>query len=239
MRIKPHRVSSLDSAWNNATTPKTISVTVKTGDFIIVFGIVEGQATTSSDTLLVTGGSLSWSTAVKTNVAAFCHISEQHATATSDATFNVSIAHTGNASLFFGANATVWRGSDGLGTPVTATNASGAPSLSVTTGAAESAIMAYVADFNAADDTTRVWRTINSITPTSGNGLEITHQFLTAHYTLSGAVWDDAGVAGAKTTGQTTLATQKYSIVAIEIKGTNRTVQHMMIKQAVKRASTY
>lgn len=238
MRYKPQPVSSLDSAWNTGTTPKTISVTVKTGDFIIVIGIIEGQATTSSDTLLVTGGSLSWSTAVKTNVAAFCHISEQHATATSDATFNVSIAHTGNLALFFGGNATVWRGSDGLGTPVSATNASGAPSLAVTTGAAASAILAFVADFNAADDTTRVWRTINGIIPTAGNGLEISHQFLTSHYTLSGAYWDDVGAAAAKTTGQTTLATQKYSIIAIEIKGTNR-VAPIITKQAVNRASTY
>lgn len=238
MRYKPQRVSSLSSVWTNGTTPKTISVTVKTGDFIVVFGVIEGQATTSSDTLAVTGGSLSWSTAVKTNVAAFTHISEQHATATSDATFNVSVAHTGNLTLFYGANATVWRGSDGLGTAVSATNASGAPSLAVTTGAVSSAIIAFVADFNAADDTTRVWRTINGVIPTAGNGLEIDHSFQTAHYTLSGAVWDDVGSAAAKTTGQTTLATQKYSIVAVEIKGTSR-VPGLAINQAVKRTSLY
>lgn len=238
MRYKPYNVSKLSSVWNTATSPKTISVTVKAGDFIIVFGVIEGQATTSSDTLLVTGGGLSWSTAVKTNVAAFCHISEQHATATSDATFNVSIAHTGNMSLFFGGNASVWRGSDGLGTPVTATNASGAPSVAVTTGAVSSAILAFVADFNAADDTTRVWRTINGVTPTALGALEIDHAFLTAHYTLSGAVWDDVGSAAAKTAGQSTLATQKYSIIAMEIKGTNRPPS-LIRSPSVKRASNY
>jgi hypothetical protein len=238
MRAKPTRVFSTDSAWNNVTTPKTISVTVKLGDIIIVMGIIEGQATSSSDTLAVTGGGLSWSTAVKVNVAAFCHISEQHAVATSDATFNVSIAHTGNTALFFGANATGWRGSDGVGTPQKANLASGAPSVSVTTGADASAILAYNADFNAADDTTRVWRTINGITPTAGNGLELSHQFLTTRYTLAGAVWDDVGVAGAKTAGQTTLATQKYSIIAMEIKGTTLP-PNLFLSRANKRAATY
>jgi hypothetical protein len=238
MRYRPQLVSTLDSVWNTVTSPKTISVTVKAGDFIIVIGIIEGQATTSSDTLAVSGGSLSWSTAVKTNVAGFCHISEQHATATSDTTFNVSIAHTGNTALWFGGNATVWRGSDGLGTPVTATNASGAPSLAVTTGAANSTILSFVADFNAADDSARAWRAINGITPTAGNGFEISHQFLTSHYTLSGAYWNDAGAAGSKTTGQTAITGQKYSILSIEIKGTNR-VAPVIFKQAVNRASTY
>lgn len=238
MRYKPFKVFATSSAWNTATTPKTISVTVKLGDLIVVIGIIEGQATTSSDTLAVSGGSLSWSTAVKINVAAFCHVSEQHATATSDATFNISIAHTGNTALFFGANAVGWRGSDGLGTAQKANLASGAPSVSVTTGAANSAILAFNADFNAVDDTTRVWRTINGITPTALGTLEVDHAFLTSHYTLAGAIWDDVGVAGAKTVGQTTLATQKYSIIAIEIKGTD-TPSSLIRSPAVKRAASY
>ena len=238
MRLKPQLVSSLDSAWNTTTTPKTISVTVKTGDIIVVFGVIEGQASSSSDTLAVSGGSLSWSTAVKVNVASYAHVSEQHATATSDATFNVSIAHTGNTSLWFGANATVWRGSDGVGTPQKTNVASGAPSLAVTTGVDSSAIIAYNGDFVAVDGSSRTWRTINSITPTSGNGLELSYFFNASRYTVYGAYWDNVGVAGSKTTGLSAPSGQKYSIIAMEIKG-SEPAKRTLVNQAVKRASNF
>lgn len=239
MRYKPQLVFSTGTVWNTATTPKTINVTVKAGDTIIVFGIIEGQASSSSDTLAVTGGGLSWSTAVKVNVASYTHVSEQHATATADATFDISIAHTGNTALWYGARALGWRGSDGVGTPVKTNVASGAPSLDVVTGAAASAIMAFSGDWAAVDGASRTWRTINGIIPTAANGLELDYFRDAAHYVLYGAYWDDVGVAGTKTTGVSAPGAQKYSIIAMEIKGTNRTVQQTILKQHLRRASNY
>ena len=59
----------------------------------------------------------------------------------------------------------------------------------------------------------------NGITPTSGNGTEATF-VASAQYLVYGAYYSDAGAAGAKTIGHDTNASQKYSMVAIEVFGT-------------------
>lgn len=219
MATKPQKIATGgSSAWNNATTPKTVSVTVEVGDVIVTYGVIEGQATSSSDTLAITGGGETWSTAVKVNVAAFTHVSIQTTIATIAQTFNVSCAHTGNTGLFYGFNVTVWRRSTGIGTPVKTNTTSGAPSLAITTVTDNATIVVYNGDWSNQDGTSRVWLTINSVTPSAANGLEIDYSFNASHYVVYGAYWDDAGAAGSKTVGLSAPGSQKYSIVAVEVK---------------------
>ena len=95
-----------------------------------------------------------------------------------------------------------------------------APSLTFTTTGDNSAIVVFVGDWNSADGASRVWRTVNSITPTAGNGFETTYARDAARYTVHIGYYPDAGAAGSKTVGLSAPTTMKASIVAVEVRGT-------------------
>lgn len=167
------------------------------------------------------GTAQSWTQQQVVNVASYTWITIWTAIASVGQSMTVTVtrnADPGGTDLF-GCNALTFRGSDGVGASAKTNVSSGAPSLALTTVAANSAIIAINGDWNAADGTTRTWRTINSITPTAGNGLEVTYFRNAAQWTIYGAYWNDAGAAGSKTTGISAPSTMKYSIVAVEVKG--------------------
>jgi len=108
----------------------------------------------------------------------------------------------------------VYRGSDGFG-------AVGAPAVGTTNGlatfttqAANSAVLAFSADWNAVDGTTRTRRTINAST-----GTEETYYRNSVEYTVYTQRYDDAGAAGSVSAGYSAPTGQKSAIIAVEIKG--------------------
>jgi hypothetical protein len=103
--------------------------------------------------------------------------------------------------------------SDGFGATQSA-NATGAPSLSITTTQANSAIAVAVIDWNAVDGSSRTWRNVNGL-PT-----EIHYQLVSGAVGIYIAYYPDAGAIGAKTVGLTAPGGQQYSIAAREILGT-------------------
>jgi hypothetical protein len=135
----------------------------------------------------------------------------------------VSTTLTGGGLDRFNLNVVRFSGSDGIGAVPAgeAETASTAPSLDITTTAANSAIVVFCADWNAADGASRTWRTVNSITPTSGNGYELTYFRNSSQYTVYIGYYPDAGAAGVKTVGLSAPTTMKASIVAVEVKGTS------------------
>ena len=112
-------------------------------------------------------------------------------------------------------------GSNGIGAVPAgeAETAGTASSLSITTTGDNSAIVVFIGDWSASDGTSRTWRTVNSITPTAGNGFELTYFRNASAYTVYIAYYPDAGAAGAKTVGLTT-PNMKAAIVAVEVLGT-------------------
>jgi hypothetical protein len=118
----------------------------------------------------------------------------------------------------FGGGVQNFRGSDGVGAS-SSTTGSGGPSLSLTTTQANSAIVVASSDWNAVDGTTRTWRTVNSLTPTAGNGLERSYVLLGGGFAEYAAYYSDAGTAAAKTVGLSAPTGQAYSIGAVEVKG--------------------
>jgi hypothetical protein len=91
---------------------------------------------------------------------------------------------------------------------------SGAPSLSITTTQDNSAIVVANGDWNATDGASRTWRTAGS------SATENTYFRDSTRYTAYGAYHADAGTAGGKTVGLSAPGGQKYSIIAVEVKGT-------------------
>jgi hypothetical protein len=211
----PTFVSYGASVFNVNTTPKSVTPTVQVGDVIVVFGLTGNDLTqinTPSD------GVNTYATPQNIQVTDFVYAKVWTTTATTAATLTISATRAGTGGDHWGLGYFVHRGSDGIGNSNKA-NASGAPSVSLTTAAANSAVIAFLGDWNAAATTGKTWRTVNSVTPSVGNGAEKLATVDSGIYTVYAAVWNDVGAAGANTYGMTAPTGQKYSIIVIEVKG--------------------
>jgi hypothetical protein len=219
----PTFVTEYESAWNTGTTPKTISITTDIGDVVVA---VSGVETTSTAINAPTGGTGAWVPQENVTAASSARARADSRVATAAETFTFSQS-TDSGSNWWGFNALRFSGSDGIGAAESTQNGTGsaAPSLSITTTQANSAIVVVVADWNASDGASRTWRTVNSITPTAGNTFERSYFRDGNHYAIYVAYYPDAGAIGAKTVGLTAPSDQRYCIAAVEVKGTASAAQ--------------
>lgn len=218
MATPPTFVAEYEVAHSRvAAGAKTVSVTVAAGDVLAIYGLTEDGGLYTLGT--PSGGGLTYSLQQSVTVSSYCAVYVWTATAGSSQTFTLSITMSGGTA-YWGYDCLRFSGSDGVGNSSKTNVASGAPSLALTTAADNSAIVAGNGDWNAGDGSSRMWRTINSITPTSGNGLETTYARDASYAAFYGAYWSDSGTAGSKTTGLSAPSGQKYAVVAVEIKGT-------------------
>ena len=215
----PTFVADYESAtgWGSATSPHTGSVTTAVGDVLAVLSAMEANGNSMA---LPTGGTGTYVNRVNLDPANQCQVRVDVAvTGITAQTYTLSQTR-GASSLKYGWDALRFSGSDGEGAFASTSAFDGAPSLSITTTQADSAICVICADFEAGDGTTRTWRTVNGITPTAANGLELVYFRDAAAYTVYVAYYSNAGAIGAKTVGLTLPSGQDYAIAALEIKGT-------------------
>lgn len=208
--------------WTATTTPKTVSATVSTGDVLVS---VAGRENNNSHLATPTGGtSISWT--LQENPGNTGNFGELRlcTAAPNGQTWTYSQSDGGGTAAEWGFDVLRFSGSLGVGAASSATGTTGGSSLSLTTTADNSAIVVVVTDWNSVDGSSRVWRTVNSITPTAGNGLERVYQRGAGVYTAYVAYWSDVGAAGAKTVGFSTPSSGvNWCIAAIEVKGTTST----------------
>lgn len=209
--------------WNTTSASATYvtdSFSVTTNNILVGLG---GFSNLESWTLAISnsGTAHTWTERQKVSVANYClaYGWTAPAAATQSNTATFTRGGSGSATLF-GGIVLQFSGSDGVGASAKTNVASGAPSLSITTTQDNSAIVVFVLDWSAVDGASRTWRTVNSVTPTAANGLERSYFRDSAQYTVYSAYYSDAGTAGAKTVGLSAPGAQKYSIIAVEIKGT-------------------
>ncbi len=217
----PTFVQEAETLWGNSTTPKTTaSFSTVSGDVLVALLGLESWNGTQNPSVAVSGGP-TWAGVSAGSIAVldYCWAHIYAATAAGGSvTATLTKTQTGGTALFFGGNVLTFRGSDGIGASAK-TNVSGAaPSLNITTTQDNSAIVVLSLDWNALT-TSLTWRTVNGITPTSGNGLEVTYDTGGGNYTVYAAYYSDAGAAGSKTVGLSAPAGQKFSIMAVEVKG--------------------
>lgn len=211
---RPIAASFGDTAHNNNTTPKTITVTTQPGDLVLVFGGGENSNTTITTP---TGNSLSFtlqqSIVVSNNATAYLW-SATDPTGGS----NWTLSATCTAGNDWGISCMVFRNTNGLGN-TTKANASGAPSATLPLTSNNSSIVVFNADWNAVDGSTRTWSTVNGITPTAANALELSYTFASGAYTVYEAYYNDTGSLSSATVGLSAPTGQKYSLVTAEILG--------------------
>lgn len=204
----PVTMAESEADWSTATTPKSPagSVTVQAGDFIVLGGIAADQTTTLNTP---TGGGLTYTQVGPVNIGSNCWISLWTAPCPSTQTFTLSDSRSATSNVW-GYNGLVLTGCNAVGQTATG-NATAAPSLSMTPQQANSAVCMFVGDWNAADGTSRAYRT---------NGGTFTEQSYfrdSAQYTIYGGAHLDAGTATSKAFGLTT-PSMKYVMILVEMK---------------------
>lgn len=213
----PTFIQEAEVTWADSTSPKTTaSFDVLAGDVLVAVSVEEAH----DQPINITGGSLSWNLDQEVNVTNFCRVRLWTATVDTDKSMTVQWSENAATSNVWGGNVLTFRGSSGVGASTKTNNDTGDATVALTTTQDNSVIVVYNGDFAAVDGATRTWATVNSITPTSGNGLEVTYFRSAADYTVYGAYYTDAGAAGSKTVGITDPDAQTFSIAAVEIKGT-------------------
>jgi hypothetical protein len=216
MGTPPTFVAEYETAFNSNTTPKTASVTVAAGDYLVVVGMSEDAAYTLSTP---TGGGLTYTLQQSVVVTDYCTAYIWTAPAPTSQSFTLSVSMSGSSG-WWGANCLRFSGATGIGASSKTNIASGAPSLGLTTSADNSTVVCASSDWTAADGSSRVWRTVNGFTPAAGGTGEATYFRDASHYAAYAAYWPDAGTAGSKTVGLSTPSGQKYSIISVEVLGT-------------------
>jgi hypothetical protein len=216
----PTFIAAHNTSYTSTATTQTVSVTTLPGDTLVVYG---GGDTDGTNALILntpTGNSVSLtllrSVALSNWASAFIWSGTD---LTGGTNWTLSCTAPSVNSPTWGFTCVVFRGTGGTGSSNKA-NGNGAPSVNIVTTQSNSALVVFNNDFGAVDGTTRTWRTINSITPTAGNGLELTYVFNTGVDTLYGAYYNDAGAKGLVAAGLTLPAGQTYSIVVAEVMGT-------------------
>lgn len=212
--------SSQCSDFTGSNATKTTLATTSPGDLVIVGVGSENQSAVFGTP---SGNSLTYTNKVSDNTSnrgqGALYVSSVDAVGAS----GWNISETVTTSLAnWGLAAVVLTGASGVvgATNVADFNVVGQlAQLSLTTQSDHSAIVMLIADWQAADHTTRVYQTINGFTPAVGGTGEIAGVRTVGQWSFYMAYWPDAGLAGAKTVGTTTEQWNGgFSIMAVEIK---------------------
>lgn len=197
-----------EADWSTATTPKSPagSVTVQAGDYIVIGGITADQTSTLNTP---TGGGLTYNIVDTVNIASNCYVACWVAACPSTQTFTLSGSRSATSNLW-GYNGLILTGSSGQGTSAKG-NATAAPSVSMTPTQANSAVSMFIGDWNAADGTSRAYRT------NAGTFTEQSYFRDSSNYTIYGGAHLDAGTATSKAFGLTT-PSMKYALMLVEMK---------------------
>lgn len=196
--------------WTSNTSPKTATVTVQTGDIIVVGGATENNGTTLN-TPTNDGAALTWT--LRQNAVGVNNTQVYGWTTTADSNRTIVVSITVGGAGNWGMYARVWRGSDGVGASNKVEGDTTANfSVDLTTTQANSAIDVISDDF-AAVAGARTYLT------GAGTFTEKTAVDGTQHAVRTG-YHADAGAIATYTVGVSAPAGQDLSIVVIEIKGT-------------------
>lgn len=208
----PNAVSA--SVYNTSST-KTVAVSVNAGDVIAVFGVL---ASSTGVLAAPTGGSgLTWTQQQSFHPGSYSGLHCWTAISGSTQSFSVSVA-LASGTDHFGIMVAIIPG----GTPgnsATANASTGAAAVNLTPNHKNSVAFCMVGDWNASSVTTRTWKTINSFTPTAGNGKEITAQQDSGQYSSYAAWWTSMGAPAVNSVGMSAPTNPKWTIVALEVAG--------------------
>lgn len=210
------------STWTTTATPKTVTPTIAAGDCLVIGAITTDVSSTittpPTDNL---GTHLTYTLHQTIAVTDFCYLRLWSAFVDGGQSgpFNLNVARGGTAGIW-GYNCLRFSGVSAIGATAQNNGEDGQGNQKdMTTLGDNSVVVEFNGDWNAADGTTRTWRTVNGVAPSAGNGFEKTYQSNGGNYATYGAYWPDTGTAGSKTFGMTVPALQRFALGLIELRG--------------------
>lgn len=228
MATPPTRVlfAQPSSNWGTGTSKTTTAFDVQAGDLIVVYTYREAQNDGTAVTPSASGGSVTWTQRANqsggnsTVAESICWTGAVGATATG---ITVSCNRPSTIDMNWGLTVELWRDHGGVGVAFSGNNGtgSGAPSVAATC-SANSAVTCGVCDWNAADGTSRTWRTINGAAES-----ESTYFRNSAAYANYQGYRTDTGAAGSITQGLTAPSTMRWVLTGVEILGTSGTTHNI------------
>jgi hypothetical protein len=212
-----------ETTWNAEGSPKSASaVSWLTGDQIVVLAATE-DATATVGAANQLGLTFAPGTAVGTSGSS-CWVQSWTATATSDqASVQVAFTCTWTSGKVWGAGVWVFRGSDGFGARVPATNTHDQThTIDLARTYGNSKVVGIMVDWGAVATSGYAW------TPALGaNGHDRHHEQVTVtavRYSLYVADWDDQGTAGTTSYGIDGITSaNEWVKIALEVRGTAAT----------------
>lgn len=211
----PTFVQEAETVWNTTADKTTGSFSVTSGDILVAIGIRAHWYTPGITAFAISDSQTNaYTLRQNVTVADYTEVAIWTATAGSTGSMTVSLNDGAETAQSYGLNVFTISDSDGVGASSKTNVASGAPTLNITTTQANSIIVVANSDWNAADGASRTWR---------ANAGALTEQsyFRDASlYAVYVGYHADAGAIGTYAVGLSAPTGQKYSIAAIEIKGT-------------------
>jgi hypothetical protein len=201
------------NAFAGATTPDTASISVVTGDYLVVMGC---SGSSTQDMSAPSGGGLTYTfgNSAGVNLANLNGVDLYYTAITTPQTFTVSRTISPNNSTSWGFILFRFSGVTAIGANATGGNATASlPSVSITTGAVNSAIVMINTDY------LEVLTAPTYLTATAGTFVEQNHTENTGVGTVFAGWYPNAGTAGVKTIGLTVPTNQQWSLVALELQG--------------------
>lgn len=215
MSLSPSNTYFAESAKSGDTTTLSSSITVGSGDLIVVKAQT-WDATTAAGT--PSGGSLTYTRQVTTSTTGFATYGTIFtATASSGTTFTVTLSAPA-ASCYHSMLIEVWPGAQVAATPATATakySAASLPSMTITTTGTGSAVTSLSGDA----------QSLAPGTPTysSGGTGETFANGSTGSDSVQYYWWQNAATAGSQTVGMGAPAGQKWNMASLEIQASSST----------------
>lgn len=209
----PTFVAQYATAFNSNTSPKTAmsAVSINSGDVLVGVGAHENDH--GAALAITENGSSSWVAAQGWQAYEYCETRGWTYVATANESLTVTFAKSDS---YFGGNIVRFSGSSGVGSSAINTGTSGSPSVAITTTQDNSAIVVIVTDWNANSGTQTFTSNGGAGSPTGLTG----YVGDSNHYGVAIAYYANAGTAGSKTVGMSAPTGQKWTIIAIEVKGT-------------------
>lgn len=218
----PTFVSEHETAWDNATVGKSVTLSTDADDVVVFLGGIEdwGNADTAR-TSMSASGTLSWTEYEDNGGSSRGRVGAWGAPGQDASNWLLSGTHLGATSFWWGFNALRFSGASGIGAAVSTNQSAVNATINITTQQANSAIAVITVDWTALDyphnppTNVRNWDSASA-----GTGVELSYFRNGSHYTVFVGYYPDAGAAGAKTVGCLVGSTQGgHSIAAIEIMG--------------------
>lgn len=215
----PLREYRQTASWQTSAVTKSITLTTRTDDVLVIVASTADSATTLS---APTGNALTY-TLQQSNVSGgnpAVYLYTAHDTYGGN-NWTLSMSSGGTQTAHWGFGVYVFSRCDSsVGASAQAGPAVGAPSLPLVTTVDNSAVVVLVTDNTAADSRTSRWRTASGyVRPSLASNTEKLADRDTNGITVYSAYYHNVGSLGAETVGMETPANQDYIIMAVEIKG--------------------